>query len=298
MHAAAALSSDGPITLARLLSAGTIAAYCDGTTVRDRGTDSSFGSAVGLAELCVQIARHIDPAADTRALDGMIAHADAASAERAAASNAAAPPFSAFLAAANAAWSAVMRADATLESVSIGTFTLLQVAVAPTRERMLLYTRAADEAAFDVAAAHSVDALAALKAAHPAHMTVMTLATVLFRDGEPVCLVMGVWPDNKKRSKNEWFEDVDLCAPLLPETALLLPYAHTGLKQLWREYAEGVYLFRRRDAPTAAPLGKNFFQTHWNVITLVLQPHQHCPVRPGSARRATRHSPRHRSISA
>ena len=96
------------MSLAELLTAETIAAYCDGATARPRdvgdraiAADShcqtvGIGSISNIAKLSIKILQHIDPAVDVSALEVLVAHAEAEGKERARVRNASTPSFAVF----------------------------------------------------------------------------------------------------------------------------------------------------------------------------------------------------------
>ena len=75
----------------------------------------------------------------------------------------------------------------------------------------------------------------ALRAEHNVDCSTATLSTVLFTDGEPTQLGIGVHGCNNHR-KNEFYHTIDLTQTILPVAMDLLPMLHTGLKELYQDY--------------------------------------------------------------
>ena len=215
------------------------------------------GSIPNLAKLSIRILHHIDPAVDVSALEVLVAQAEAAGSERARVRNATTPSFTVFHDAAAKHGPALLEADVTLHEATVLMYLLLQIVVAPTRERMLLYARACDTWDFDPRFAHSAAILDAMKADHPTHASTVALATVLFADGQPTELVLGVYGCTDAR-KNNFFHRLDLTTPILPETAHMLPLVHSGLRQLYEDYTDGNFLLRSALKPLGdTPFGSS-----------------------------------------
>ena len=259
------------VTYGQFLTPETIRDYCDGTTARPRdvgdraiAADSHCqtvgnGSIPNLAKLSIKILQHIDPAADVSALEALVAQAEAAGSERARVRAATTPSFTVFHNAAAKHGPEVLECTCKdLNTLSALTYLLLQVVVAPTRERMLLYARACSTDDFDPDVDHSAAVLDTMKAEHPTHASTIALATVLFTDGEPTELVLGVHGCTDAR-KNNFYHRICLKTPILPETAHLLPLVHSGLRQLFADYAEGNFLLRS----ALKPLGETPFGRNW-----------------------------------
>ena len=255
----------------QFLTPETITAYCDGTTARPRDVGDRViaaddhcqtvgnGSIPNLAKLSIKILQHIDPAADVSALEVLIAQAEAAGKERARVRNATTPSFAVFHDAAAKHGPEVLECTCKdLNTLSALTYLLLQVVVAPTRERMLLYARACSTDDFDPDVDHSAAVLDTMKAEHPTHASTIALATVLFADGEPTELVLGVHGCTDAR-KNNFYHRICLKTPILPETAHLLPLVHCGLRQLHADYTDGNFLLRS----ALKPLGDTPFGRNW-----------------------------------
>jgi len=270
MLADAASHNGGPVNFLEFLTPETITAYCDGTTARPRDVGDraiaaddhcqtvGSGSIPNIAKVSIRILQHIDSAVDVSALEVLIAQAEAAGSERARVRNASTPSFAVFHDAAARHGSALEEADVPLHEVSVLTYLLLQVVVAPTRERMLLYARACNTEDFDPVVDHGAAVLDAMKADNGTHASTMCLATALFTDGEPTELVLGVHGCTDAR-KNNFYHRLDLTVPILPETAHLLPLVHCGLRQLYADYTDGNFLLRSAlkplgDTPFVLPL--------------------------------------------
>ena len=118
---------------------------------------------------------------------------------------------------------------------------------------MLLYTRAEDMTDFDPKTKHSQEELDALRAKYPSRKD-MTLSTVLFSGDEPVQLLLGVH-DCRDHTKNEFYHEVDLTAPILPVAADLIPDLHQGLKALRRKIQATGFLFHNGKGE---PCGRNW----------------------------------------
>ena len=219
MLADAVSRNGGPVTYAEFLAAETITAYCDGTTARARDVGDraiaaddhcqtvGSGSIPNIAKVCIKILQYIDAGVDVSALEVLVAHAEAEGKERARVRNASTPSFAVFHDAAAKHGPALEEADVPLHEVSVLTYLLLQVVVAPTRERMLLYARACNTEDFEPDVDHSATVLDTMKAEHPTHASTIALATVLFTDGEPTELVLGVQGCTDAR-KNNFFQVV------------------------------------------------------------------------------------------
>ena len=121
----------------------------------------------------------------------------------------------------------------TLTTVSQSTWMLLQIAVCPSRERMLQGLRYCDAATFDAKVSHA----ARVDGEPPA--TLVCEGHVLKR------LVLGLHPSVGQRSKNGFYATVDLDTPILPEAAHLLPLVRGGLTQLCQGLEDGDRVFRR-----------------------------------------------------
>ena len=261
----------GPVTYAQFLTAETITTYCDGTTPRPRDVGDraiaadnhcqTIGAASipNIAKVSIRILHHIDKTADTSALEALIAQAEAAASERARVRNAATPSFSVFHDAAAKHGPELLECTCKdLSTLSVLTYLLLQVVVAPTRERMLLYARACDDEDFEPDVDHGTAVLDTMKADHPTHASTIALATVLFKDGEPTDLVLGVHGCTDAR-KNNFYHRICLTTPILPETAHLLPLVRRGLRFLHVGYTDGNFLLRS----SLKPLGDTPFGRNW-----------------------------------
>ena len=89
----------------------------------------------------------------------------------------------------------------------------------PGRERMLLYTRACDSDSFKPEEDHSRAVMEAVRAEHNVDCSTATLSTVLFTDGEPTQLVIGVWTGRSphlRTRKNDFYHTIDLTTTVLP----------------------------------------------------------------------------------
>ena len=117
-----------------LLCAASIQAYCD-----DAETAASDGSIASMADTAIRLLRSLDPEDEEMArLEELKLQAEHRARERSAHRNAACPIYSVFTGAKTVpAWTEAMAVDATLTQVSQCTWMLLQVAVCPSRERML-----------------------------------------------------------------------------------------------------------------------------------------------------------------
>ena len=133
------------------------------------------------------------------------------------------------------AWTEAMAADATLTQVSQSTWMLLQIAVCPSRERMLQGLRYCDAATFDA------------KVSHAARVDGEPPATLVCEKHVPKKFVLGLHPSVGQRSKNGFYATVDLDTPILPEAAHLLPLVRGGLTQLCAGLEDGAHVFRREE---------------------------------------------------
>jgi hypothetical protein len=257
----------GDLTLGELLTAGMVEAYCDGETENRRNVGNreiaaedhrrtvGVGSIPPLARHVMKMLKHLDPDASTADIDVLIAHAEEQCKTLAAAANAQVPPYAALLDAAAHLGQCVGTAGASTKEISRAVYLLSMVAACPAREKMFLYMRAADSTGFDPKDAHSRAVLGALCTEHPRHADSMTLCTVLFTEGEPSTMVLGVHGCSDPR-KSEYFHQLDLTVPILPVASDLLPVLHDGLKALYREYVPNTFLLRSGDG--AAPFGRNW----------------------------------------
>ena len=219
-------NDDQPVTLGTVLCADALAAYTDGNTVNTRATDGyqqavTIASLPPLADIVIRMLRHIDPDAETSNIETLKAHAQAENADRTAAANADIPLYSTIHTQTAKHAMHLFAANTNLTDVSKLTCLAMQVGVCPGRERMLLYTRACDSDSFNPEEDHSREVMEALRAEHNVDCSTATLSTVLFTDGEPTQLVIGVHGCTNHR-KNEFYHTIDLTQTILPVAMDLL----------------------------------------------------------------------------
>jgi hypothetical protein len=201
-------SADGAITYEQLLCADAIDAFCDGRTAHSRAAGARairgevFAQTCGagtsqLLAVCADkiLAHHFDmPSshATRQALQVLIARAKSECTRRNRATNALVPAFGTFVAAASKHAKAAVADDVTHAIRCKHTVMLLHVVACAPRERMCLYTRAADAEGFDASVMHTQEQLDALRDEYPHTADDISLSTVLFRHGQPVSLVLGL----------------------------------------------------------------------------------------------------------
>jgi hypothetical protein len=231
-------------TYEHVLCAASIQAYCD-----DGETAASDGSIASMADTAMRLLRSLDPGnAEFSRLEELKIQAEHRAHLRSAAANAACPKYSVFTGAKTVpAWTEAMPADATLTTVSECTWMLLQIAVVPSRQRMLQGLRYCDAAAFDP------------KVSHTARVDGEPPATLVCESHVPKTLVLGLHPSVGPHSKNGFYATVNLDAPILPEAAHLLPLVRGGLTQLCQGLNDGARVFRRE---TGHRYGTGFGRNH------------------------------------
>jgi hypothetical protein len=217
-------------TYEQLLCAASIQQYCD-----DAETAASDGSIASMADTAIRLLRSLDPEDEEMGrLEELKLQAEHRARERSAERNAECPIFSVFTGAKTVpAWTEAMAADATLTTVSQCTWMLMQIAVVPSRERMLQGLRYCDATAFDA------------KVSHAARVDGEPPATLVCENHVPKKLVLGLHPSGGQRSKNGFYATVDLDTPILPEAVHLLPLVRGGLTQLCEGLEDGARVFRR-----------------------------------------------------
>lgn len=217
-------------TFEHVLCAASIQAYCD-----DGETAASDGSISSMADTAIRLLRFLDPEDEEMGrLEELKLQAEHRARERSAHRNAACPIYSVFTGAKTVpAWTEAMADDATLTQVSQCTWMLMQVAVCPSRERMLQGLRYCDTASFDA------------KVSHAARTDGEPPATLVCEKHVPKKLVLGLHPSVGQRSKNGFYATVNLDTPILPEAAHLLPLVRGGLTQLCHGLEDGARVFRR-----------------------------------------------------
>eukprot|EP01046_Picozoa_sp_COSAG06_P054446 COSAG06_NODE_9699_length_1840_cov_178.944859_2_plen_483_part_01 len=142
-----------------------------------------------------------------------------------------------------------------------------QTFIAPTREKTLIYLRAAKANGFKVEEEHTREMLDALKSDHPTHADAMSLCTVTFTDdSKPSMLYYGVHGE-QDTMKSEFYHAVDMSKPLFKDQTDMIQYIHAGLSQLYwvigkhgsRKMWDGDFLFVSGDKSTGeTPVGKNW----------------------------------------
>jgi hypothetical protein len=215
-----------------VLCAASIQQYCG-----DAETAASDGSIASMADTAIRLLRFLDPDDEEMGrLEELKTQAEHRARERSAHRNAACPLYNVFTSAKTVpAWTEAMPADATLTTVSQCTWMLLQIAVCPSRERMLQGLRYCDAATFDA------------KATHAARVDGEPPATLVCEGHVPKQLVLGLHPSVGQRSKNGFYATVDLDTPILPEAAHLLPLVRGGLAQLCQGVQDGDRVFCREE---------------------------------------------------
>ena len=213
-----------------VLCAASIQQYCD-----DAETTANDGSIASMADTAIRLLRFLDPDDEEMGrLEELKLQAEHRARERSAERNAECPDFSAFIGTKTVpAWTEAMAADATLTQVSQCTWMLMQIAVCPSRERMLQGLRYCDTATFDA------------KVSHAARIDGEPPATLVCENHVPKKLVLGLHPSGGKRSKNGFYATVQLDTPILPEAAHLLPLVRGGLTQLCQGLEDGDRVFSR-----------------------------------------------------
>ena len=261
-------------TWEQLLTAANLRQFCDGATLhtRRRGdraieADEAYRQTIGtgsiahMVNVCKRMLLHMDPSADTSVLETLAAHAESEATVRRDEVNDKVPPFADIVESVRAYASEILGRDGEVDThaLSKAAYALLQVAMLPGRERMLLSLRGADSRDFDPSEDHSAALLSALQVEHPTSADHVTLATVVFDslnpNPTPTSLVVGVHGGSRK---NEFFHTVDLSEPVLRQAESLTPLLHDALVRLTVGYTPETFLLRSVSTKGQRMLNRNW----------------------------------------
>jgi hypothetical protein len=231
-------NDDIPITFAELLlTPKNITTYCDGITLRGRAGDNhqapvGVGSQGPLADLFIRITKHIDPSVDVSALEELKTQAEGQCKQKNTEANKAIVCYQTI---AKKIGDPLASADMTKMNraeISKLVYASIQTFIAPTREKTLIYLRAAKANGFKVEEEHTREMLDALKSDHPTHADAISLCTVTFTDdNKPAMLYLGVHGE-QDTMKSEFYHAVDMSKALFKDQADMVQHVHAGLSEL------------------------------------------------------------------
>jgi hypothetical protein len=160
-------NDDNPITFAELLTPENITTYCDGTTLRGRAGDDhqatvGVGSQGPLADLFARITKHIDPSVDVSALEELKTQAEGRCNQKNTEANKDIVCYETIAKKVGDSLASADMTEMTRAEISKLVYAATQTFIAPTREKTLIYLRAAKANGFKVEEEHTREMLDAL----------------------------------------------------------------------------------------------------------------------------------------